>query len=161
MLRGRFGLQERNAHSSAFISGFPVPGLLASRRWRPEVALLKQSLPASVHRAVSAPGRQRSQKRTSIRPLVTHRVTVLDYLRPGDFCPRWPHFHGRKGCGEFQAWCGLCCEAQLLRQNKTAGKRMAWLEKRRGPLLTPESKAGGGICCSTELFGQYEGTLCT
>lgn len=31
-----------------------------------------------VYRAVSAPGRQRSQKRTSTRPLVTHRVTVLD-----------------------------------------------------------------------------------
>lgn len=49
LLRERFGLQERHAHLSAFISGFPVPELLASRRWRPKVALLKQSLLVSVH----------------------------------------------------------------------------------------------------------------
>lgn len=33
----------RSAHLSAFISGIPVPELLALGRWRPKVALLKQS----------------------------------------------------------------------------------------------------------------------
>lgn len=70
----REGLGYRSVHLSACISGVPVLALLSFRRWRPKVALHKQSLLANV---LYIPGpsvfcRERSQKRTLIRPLVTH-----------------------------------------------------------------------------------------
>lgn len=74
---------------------------LASRRWRPKVALFKQSLLALVSSVCTLQFEVPETNPDQI--LGDHRVTVLRFKkwkvnpRPGDFCPRCPRFHGRKG----------------------------------------------------------------